>query len=83
MLHVLEAEPSGADLGVMCQRNPLHTFMFDGLGKLLNANKAAFEASESDPPGAVAKPRHVFASQGKARALCIASMLVAIYFRKL
>ncbi|KAL3147885.1 putative 3',5'-cyclic phosphodiesterase pde-3, variant 2 [Trebouxia sp. C0010 RCD-2024] len=51
VLHVLEAEPSGADLGMMCQHNPLHTFMFDGHGKLLNANKAAFEAFQSDPPG--------------------------------
>ncbi|KAL3130461.1 hypothetical protein ABBQ38_008282 [Trebouxia sp. C0009 RCD-2024] len=51
VMHVLEAEPSGADLGVMCQRNPLHTFMFDAHGKLLNANKAAFEAFQSDPPG--------------------------------
>lgn len=55
VMHVLEAEPSGADLGVMCQRNPLHTFMFDAHGKLLNANKAAFEAFQSDPPGGVAK----------------------------
>ena len=55
VLHVLEAEPSCADLGVMCQCNPLHTFMFDSHGKLLNANKATFEAFQSDPPGATAK----------------------------
>lgn len=53
VLHVLEADPSRADLGAMCQRNPLHTFMFDAHGNLSNANKAAFEAFQSDPPGAV------------------------------
>lgn len=51
LMHILEADPSYADLGAMCQKNPLHTFMFDSHGKLLNANKAAFEAFESDPPG--------------------------------
>lgn len=55
LLHMLESEPSRADLGAMCQRNPLHTFMFDSQGKLLNANKAAFEAFQSDPPGALAR----------------------------
>ena len=55
VMHVLEAEPSRADLGAMLQRNPLHTYMFDAQGKLLNANKAAFEAFESDPPGAIAR----------------------------
>ena len=52
LMHVLEAEPGCADLGAMLQRNPLHTFMFDTQGNLLNANKAAFEAFQSDPPGA-------------------------------
>ena len=54
VMHVVETEPSLADLGAMLQRNPLHTFMFDAQGKLLNANKAAFEAFQSDPPGAIA-----------------------------
>ena len=54
VMHVLETDPSSADMAVMSQRNPLHTFMFDSRGKLLNANKAAFEAFQSDPPSALA-----------------------------
>jgi len=57
VLHVIEAEPSSADMGAMCERNPLHTFMFDAHGKLLNANKAAFEAFQSCPPG-ITPPLH-------------------------
>ena len=53
VLHVIEAEPSSADMGAMCERNPLHSFMFDTSGKLLNANKAAFEAFQSCPPGII------------------------------
>ena len=50
LMHVMEADPSFADWGAMCNRNPLHTFMFDSHGKLLNANRAAFEAFQSEPP---------------------------------
>jgi len=53
VLHVIEAEPSSADMGAMCERNPLHSFMFDAHGKLLNANKATFEAFQSCPPGII------------------------------
>ncbi len=53
VMHVFESEPSCADMAAMCDRNPLHTFMFDSHGKLLNANKAAFEAFQSIPPGIV------------------------------
>ena len=49
LMHVLEAEPGRADLGAMLQRNPLHTFMFDAQGNLLNANTAAFQAFQSTP----------------------------------
>ncbi|DBB07279.1 TPA: hypothetical protein ACH3X3_008783 [Trebouxia sp. C0006] len=58
VLHVIEAEPSSADMGAMCERNPLHSFMFDAHGKLLNANKATFEAFQSCPPDPVAD-RHI------------------------
>ena len=51
VLHVLEADPGHADQGAMCDRNPLHTFMFNSKGHLLNANRAAFEAFQSSPPG--------------------------------
>ncbi|KAA6411768.1 MAG: hypothetical protein FRX49_13791, partial [Trebouxia sp. A1-2] len=50
VLHVVEAEPSSADMGAMCERNPLHSFMFNAHGKLLNANKAALEAFQSCHP---------------------------------
>ena len=50
LMHVMEADSGFADWGAMCNANPLHTFMFDSHGKLLNANRAAFEAFQSDPP---------------------------------
>lgn len=51
VMHVMESEAGFADLGAMCNKNPLHSFMFDAQGKLLNANRAAFEAFQSSPPG--------------------------------
>ncbi|DBA83083.1 TPA: hypothetical protein ACH3X2_006613 [Trebouxia sp. C0005] len=57
VLHVVEAEPSSADMGAMCERNPLHSFMFNAHGKLLNANKAALEAFQSCHPDPVADRR--------------------------
>ena len=71
VMHVLETDPSYADMAVMCQRNPLHTFMFDSRGKLLNANKAAFEGFQSDPPSTLASHAlpQIYSAQDKPVAL--------------
>ncbi|KAL0032220.1 hypothetical protein WJX77_011595 [Trebouxia sp. C0004] len=46
VLHIMEGTANASELRVsaMHEVNPLHTFMFSGRGKLLNANKAALEA---------------------------------------
>ena len=46
LMHVQELETSMTDLrvGAIHCRNPLHTFLFDSHGALLNGNIAALEA---------------------------------------
>ena len=46
VMHLVDTDSSATDLrvGAMHCRNPLHTFMFDGQGMLLNANEAALHA---------------------------------------
>lgn len=49
VLHIMEADANTSEmrLAAMHQINPLHTFMFNSRGKLLNANAAAIAACET------------------------------------
>lgn len=51
IMHILEVDANTSEmrLAAMHQINPLHTFMFNSRGKLLNANAAAIAAC--DIPG--------------------------------
>ena len=51
LMHILEVDANTSEmrLAAMHQINPLHTFMFNSRGKLLNANAAAIAAC--DIPG--------------------------------
>lgn len=56
ILHVFEMDAAVANVAekrvcAMHQRNPMHTFMFDGNGKLLDANQGALEAFQQDQAG--------------------------------
>lgn len=55
VLHVIkEREPSDLEemrVAAMHRWNPVHSFMFDSCGKLLNANKAAKEACQNSAAG--------------------------------
>ena len=56
ILHVFEMDAAAANISekrvcAMHQRNPMHTFMFDSNGKLLDANQGALEAFQQDQAG--------------------------------
>lgn len=48
ILHILDVDANTSEmrLAAMHQINPLHTFMFNSRGKLLNANAAAMAACD-------------------------------------
>lgn len=58
IMHIMEADANTSEmrLAAMHQINPLHTFMFNSRGKLLNANAAAIAACEI--PGTGCSPCH-------------------------
>ncbi|KAL3161210.1 putative 3',5'-cyclic phosphodiesterase pde-3 [Trebouxia sp. C0009 RCD-2024] len=55
VLHVIKEreprDPEETRVAAMHRWNPVHTFMFDSRGKLLNANKAAKEACQNSAAG--------------------------------
>lgn len=53
LLHIAELDASVTDLrlGAIHRRNPLHTFMFNSQGALLNANVSALEAFQQHHAG--------------------------------
>ena len=65
LLFVLDVSASATDLrvGAMHRRNPLHSFMFNADGMLLNANAAALEAFEHYHTGATTVSLHCIASE--------------------
>lgn len=56
VLHVFEVDAAKANVMekracAMHQRNPMHTFMFNSNGRLLDANRGALEAFQQDHTG--------------------------------
>ena len=53
VLHVIKEDANTEEMRVMAmhQWNPVHSFMFNSRGKLLNANKAALEACQNSVAG--------------------------------
>lgn len=57
VLHIVETGANVEDMRIaaMHHQSPLHNFLFDSQGRLLNANKAAVEACRNSAAGTTIK----------------------------